>query len=34
MNHLPVALQTGDTVGIIAPASPPDELKLARGISF
>ncbi|MFB8734188.1 hypothetical protein ACEQPO_10245 [Bacillus sp. SL00103] len=23
-----------DTVGVIAPASPPDELKLAKGIAF
>lgn len=34
MSQLPVALQTGDTVGVIAPASPPDELKLAKGIAF
>ncbi|MDM5297611.1 LD-carboxypeptidase [Bacillus pumilus] len=34
MNQLPAALQTGDTVGVIAPASPPDDKKLAKGIAF
>ncbi|MFJ5963701.1 LD-carboxypeptidase [Bacillus sp. NPDC093026] len=34
MNQHPAALQRGDTVGIIAPASPPDEMKLAKGIAF
>ncbi|MGE6631080.1 S66 peptidase family protein [Bacillus sp. NPDC077027] len=34
MNHKPAALQKGDTVGVIAPASPPDEEKLARGVDF
>ncbi|MFS0654422.1 S66 peptidase family protein [Bacillus sp. 179-C3.3 HS] len=34
MNQRPAALRVGDTVGIIAPASPPDEMKLAKGIEF
>ncbi|MFS0662886.1 LD-carboxypeptidase [Bacillus mojavensis] len=34
MNHKPNALKKGDTVGVIAPASPPDPKKLETALLF
>ncbi|MED4812614.1 LD-carboxypeptidase [Bacillus atrophaeus] len=34
MNHKPPALKKGDTVGVIAPASPPDPEKLKTALLF